>query len=464
MSAAPTHSSGEATEANGPSEETLRARRLVLGTMAVYCVALIALVSSGHFAFFPKEVLIPLLLIPAALSGQLRVFVSDWGPFVALIVLFDALRGLIFALTASLDRSVFMTYAIDLERALFGGEVVPIFLQNSIGGDVTALEKFLVTVHASHFVAFFVFGLVVWAWRRDSFPKFRSSMLLVCFGGLIVYYVVPTIPPWMASQQFGVLPEVDRSVMSTYNTYIPAIASGMDTNPIAAMPSLHCAIPTLMSIMAIELFGLFAAPVVLYTGLVYFMVVFAGEHYLVDVLAGILLASLSWAVVRMRERMGAQRQRAEADDRAFFRHRIALVAVIALVVVGVARTTDVIAQPWQPSDAFAHRELVGRSPVASLVLGRNAFERGEFAEAARQLDAAPREFLAEDGVHMLAVSHLEVGSPEAARRVLDTYVAQSPTDAGRLRWRRAILRRYGALEAAAVTTPSTGRPAEPPSA
>jgi len=59
-----------------------------------------------------------LACVPPALSGRLRAFWIDWAPFLGLILLYDALRGLVYAAVTSIGLPVYMSYAIAGERLL----------------------------------------------------------------------------------------------------------------------------------------------------------------------------------------------------------------------------------------------------------------------------------------------------------------------------------------------------------
>jgi hypothetical protein len=438
-----------------------RGRLALLGLALLYAAGVVALAASDRFAFFPKELLLPILLLPPALSGQLREFMRDWAVFLAGIVLFDALRGLIFALTARSAWPVYMMYAIDAERSVFGGEVLPVVLQSALFDGVGTLEKGLAVVHASHFAAFFVFGGVIWHWRRSEFSRYANALLLVCYAGLIGYLLVPTVPPWMAASSFGVIPPISRVIAETYNTAIPNLAAAFDTNPIAAMPSLHCAIPTLMSLFAVRLFGVRGLPVVAYTLLVYFTVTYSGEHYGVDVFAGIALAIACYAVMALPVRARAAAEVADdgatpdpaaipvlaAPDARFAPHLVAsgLLCVLTAVVISWSQA---IGTPWSPDPEFARTELLGRSPLAHFVLGRDAFLRGDFSEAAAQLEQlAPRGELSEDQ-RLLAMSYLELGRDGDAARVLEAPTRPGVDPAQQLYWRAKIAHHYGRIDEA----------------
>ena len=267
-------------------------------------VLFLVLFLSQRVFFVPKIMILCLSLAVAAVVGRLKIFLRDWFLFIAFVYLFDSLRGSIFILTCKLHLPVQTLYVIKAEKFLFGA-VPSVALQNWLlpsadPRDFTWLEKFITVAHGTHFVAFLIVGLIIWLYKPTQFRFFKVSFYLVIFFGLLGYFAVPTVPPWMASNVFGLLPRLVHFNVVIYNMVIPDITSGFDTNPIAAMPSLHAAFPILLGLVLWRIYRWKASPFFLYVLLMLFAIVYTGDHYIVDVLAGGLLAALCYgAAVRM---------------------------------------------------------------------------------------------------------------------------------------------------------------------
>jgi membrane-associated phospholipid phosphatase len=115
--------------------------------------------------------------------------------------------------------------------------------------------------------------------------------------GLIGYWAVPTAPPWFAAEQ-GALGTRKPSVRRLMREHGQAVWKGawdplydvLGGNPLAAMPSLHFA----TSVMAAHVLGDAGAVQGTlgwaYAGTLGFALVYLGEHYAVDLLAGLALA------------------------------------------------------------------------------------------------------------------------------------------------------------------------------
>ncbi len=166
------------------------------------------------------------------------------------------------------------------------------------------LDGAAVMVHASHFAFFLLFGLVLWHARREHFQIFGRALILVMLLGLLGYALIPTAPPWMAAEpNLRVIPPVTHITRGIYTRYAEELYGSVDTNPVAAMPSLHVAFPFLCALIGWRAYGRrIAAAVSVYALIVMFVVVYLGEHYAVDVIAGVLVAMLAAEVARRMPR------------------------------------------------------------------------------------------------------------------------------------------------------------------
>lgn len=432
------------------------ARLVLIGAIVAVSTAIAVLTAVGRYAFIWKTAIIPVLLIAAFASRRFARFVDDWGIFLALVIIFDFLRGLVFASITHWQLPVYMQYAIAAERWLCGGDVMPIVLQRWRAHLpwAGAADRFLTVVHGSHFAFFLLFGLAVWMLRPEQFRRYAVAVIALIYLGALLYLLVPTVPPWMAAADFGVLPHVEHITAHLYNTNLPVLQDAFDVNPIAAMPSLHAALPTLCVLIGAEIFG-GAALVLLvgYLGLVYLAIIYLGEHYLVDVLAGALLASLVFAFTR-RYPLSSWLRRPVSVRPAL------LTALLIVLAEGIGQLTITWLRPFEVTPEFAARELVGRTPLAHLFLGRFAFERGdlsnargEFEQAVAQIDNPSQQRLATcwlartayrlgdyDAVIAAVAPMHDDGGVDTQVLLARAYLAAAQRDAGETLLRHLVLR------------------------
>lgn len=370
-----------------------RPNRVLAAGLIVYLAILAAMVVFDSYTFVLKSAVIPFLLAAAVLSHRFQGFVNDWAPFLGAIVLFDSLRSLEFAVTTYFEMPMYAVYAIDWERWLCGGAIAPVSMQQwrATLADPYWLDRFFVLVHASHFLFFLLFGFVLWYLRRDVFRTYAVAMIAVLYIALLFHFLVPTIPPWLAARDFALLPPTERLIRSLYNANLPSLFAMFDVNPIAAMPSLHTAMPALCAFVALHYVGRRGLFVVAYAVAAGTGVIYLGEHYAIDVLAGVVLAALVHAGVR---RWGTPatglEEKAVAAPVAEPLAPQPIIAGVALVAVAFAfgPVTTSLLSPLPITVAFVERELVGRSPTANYLLGRLAFDRGDFVAARARFSLA----------------------------------------------------------------------------
>jgi membrane-associated phospholipid phosphatase len=191
-------------------------------------------------------------------------------------------------------------YAIDLERGVFGGEVPTLLLQRALytPGSGGVLDGAAVAVHLSYFVVPHGLALLLWMTRRAKFGRYALELLGAAYLGLAASFLLPTAPPWLAGQS-GHLPFVHRLVHDVLNGVDPSLyRQGYDivgTNAVAAMPSLHMAMTAIVVVGAWRLGRAFGLVATAYAIAMAFSLVYTGEHYGVDVLAGVVTAAASVA-------------------------------------------------------------------------------------------------------------------------------------------------------------------------
>ena len=302
------------------------------------------LLFSGRVFFVPKLLMLLFVILAVAAVGKIVPFLRDWSVFIGGLYLFDSLRGSIYIATCRFGLPVYTTYVIKLEQILF--QTVPsIWLQNLLlrtrpPSGFGWFEKLITIAHGSHFVAFLTVGFIIWLYKRPYFRFFKVSFYLTILLGLAGYFAVPTVPPWMASSIFGLLPRIIRFNAIIYNLAIPDISAGFDTNPVAAMPSLHAAFPFLCAMILWKIYRWRSWPFGLYALLMLFTIVYTGDHYVVDVLAGIILAvfchAAAWKLTRKDFAAATAGRAPAAREAAGLKLVIRPVAVgLAIMIVGI---------------------------------------------------------------------------------------------------------------------------------
>jgi membrane-associated phospholipid phosphatase len=132
--------------------------------------------------------------------------------------------------------------------------------------------------------------------RPDDFPAAAGRLAATFNLTLVGYWAVPTAPPWWVSEKLGRMNGEIRRVMSEVADWVkgkPNPTEGeheMGANPFAAMPSDHFASAVMTAILLAEQDRRIGALGWSYALLLAFVLVYLGEHYVVDLLAGLVLA------------------------------------------------------------------------------------------------------------------------------------------------------------------------------
>jgi PAP2 superfamily len=156
--------------------------------------------------------------------------------------------------------------------------------------DVTILiPPISVYYQVGHLVA--LLAALIWAWcrHRDLYRAARNALLALTLGGLAWYWLMPTAPPRFA------LPGV-VDVVAAHPVLLASQESVVGlVNEYAAMPSLHVAWAVWV---ALTVTGLSARRVRwvawVHPAATTLVVLATANHYLLDAVAGAVLALLAW--------------------------------------------------------------------------------------------------------------------------------------------------------------------------
>lgn len=234
--------------------------------------------------------------------------VLDWLPFLGILVLYDLTRGM----ADTLGMPVHISDLAALESALFGGTLPTVWLQEqlypssgwNIGGEGAWWHVVVTVVYVSHFFVTPVTAAILWLRNRRLWISFTAHIVGVALVGVATYILLPGAPPWYAAAR-GVIPEVDRlsglgwDVLGLHSAGELLDQGQAKVNLVAALPSLHTAYAVLVFLFFWPMLNRMARILLsLYPLFMGFILVYSGEHYVVDVVlgwvcAGIVVAGLA---------------------------------------------------------------------------------------------------------------------------------------------------------------------------
>lgn len=248
------------------------------------------------------------------LPHKLPRFIVEWAPFMGVLLVYDRLRG--YADGALVHARALPQ--IRLEAALFGKPIPTVWLQSHLWHgphDLRWWDYAVWFIYLTHFLATLIVAAVVWTWAHHHFARFATMVCVLALAGFATYVLYPADPPWLAARQ-GSIGEANRTVKVVWpHIPIARFDSLFDTgerysNNVAAMPSLHAAYSLLLVLFLWRLVPRWTRPLLaLYPPAMAFALVYGGEHFVVDCIAGWIYAVGTFLVV---ERAFARRASREA--------------------------------------------------------------------------------------------------------------------------------------------------------
>ncbi|HLX19145.1 MAG TPA: phosphatase PAP2 family protein [Gaiellaceae bacterium] len=244
--------------------------------------------------------LVPLLLgaVLAASVGsvaRLRRFVVgllvDWTPLLLALWAYDLARGL----GSHNWFPVHYRMQIDLDRVIGVGSVPTVWLQHHLWHGAAHIQWYdyaSLAVYVSFFFATPVVLVSLWWFRPAEFRRFAVTLVALALAACATFLLFPTQPPWLAAQNHHIPPVAQ--LIGTLNLHLPLLhldplwerGTGY-ANVVAAVPSLHAGQTLLISLF---FWRRLRTPwrhlLWLYPLAMSFALVYAGEHYVSDILFG----------------------------------------------------------------------------------------------------------------------------------------------------------------------------------
>lgn len=257
-----------------------------------------------------------LLIVHAAARGSTSLaFVLGWRGLVLLVALvlwrrrsrLAPLAGFaaaievyrtVWSLAPGWGLGVHVDYAVALDRLLAAGALPTTLLQRAYEGEPLLHDTFAALVYSSFFVLPYLVLLVLWQSSAARATRYAAAFALTLFASLAVIVLVPTAPPWMAAEEGRIEPVarimLELSGTDTHEEFRAAFAN----NEVAAFPSVHTGVATVIALGATQGGTRRRRVAWLYPAAMGIALVYLGEHWVIDVLAGCAVALGAWRVSR----------------------------------------------------------------------------------------------------------------------------------------------------------------------
>jgi membrane-associated phospholipid phosphatase len=229
------------------------------------------------------------------LSRWRRGVLVDWLPLYAVLVIYATLRGY----ASHTLWGPFARPQVDFDKLVGFGKVPTVRLQRRFfnPNHLHVWDYAAWAVYTSHFFVSYIVAAVLWKRRHDRFRRFIRLFVGLTFVGYVGYVLYPAMPPWMSSWHhltggpvYRVVPVVWDHLGIRSAAAIFTKGSAYD-NDVAAMPSLHAAYPMLLLLFFWSGARRWVrALLVAYVLAMAITLVYAGEHFVADEVAGWICA------------------------------------------------------------------------------------------------------------------------------------------------------------------------------
>jgi membrane-associated phospholipid phosphatase len=234
-------------------------------------------------AFIPMAV-IPIAAYVGKSSGE---FLKNSVFFISLLLSYEALQGI----TGALINSGSVVSLADIDGSIFRlvYDLQKVFASPS----VTLVSILFYGLHVFLVIAAII---LFWFTNRMIYKGYAYSMILTSYFALITFIVFPTSPPWFTGAA--------QTLLSDGNALLPAALQrlqqgllAIESDKFAAFPSLHAAYAVLFAIYALRLNRILGLVVLAIACGVFFSTIYLGQHYMIDLIGGIIYSLAAVALV-----------------------------------------------------------------------------------------------------------------------------------------------------------------------
>jgi len=319
---APAEDGDDVTIAKPHAHLGRRNDRLLLLAVAAYAVLLSFLMIARGISVTPDVVVVGFGLA-AILLGRGRLFLRDWIPFVALFFAYELMRGY----ADKFGLPIHVGELIQIDRLIGLGTLPTTWLQGLFHSGAASSPDNLATIsvifYFLHFPLPLAIGFLLWIHQRRVYYDFVAALILLSMAAFVTYLILPIAPPWWA-EKFGYtsgilhLRDVGFQGLANFfhfgNYFYSYSAYSISSNDVAAFPSLHAAYPFLAFLFARHAFGRTGWLMLAYSACIWFSIVYLGEHWVADIIGGVIYASVAYLVVMRGPRWARRFMEQIADE------------------------------------------------------------------------------------------------------------------------------------------------------
>jgi membrane-associated phospholipid phosphatase len=232
-------------------------------------------------------------------SRQNRKNYGMWAIYVVSLLVFSMLRPY----ADETNMTLHVGDLAEMEAWMFGGTIPSVWLQDQFFDprSLGPLDWFATQMHWSYFIIPHAMTILVFVLRPKDFERQVLTIVGIFIVGLAIYFIAPAAPPWYAARVgeipylFRIMNDVGAQLNAEF--YSTGYRAFGETNPVAAIPSLHMGVTFGVVLLAWRINAKLGAALFIYSLLMGFSLVYLGEHYVIDLLIGMGIAWVVYTLV-----------------------------------------------------------------------------------------------------------------------------------------------------------------------
>ena len=250
--------------------------------LGVYAVTVVVWYAYNGVLFQFSLGLWALGLIPVTfVLGRSTQFVRELTPFLVLLLSYEALQGV--------AGSLAVTPVIHATSSASG--LLQAVQSAFLSPDLTDIMTF---VYGLHFPMIMAASVLLWYSSRLLYKGYVYSLVACSYISLLFYMIAPSAPPWYNGVVTNLLANTSNQVGSSGIVgEIARIGTLIESDKLAAFPSLHAAYAVLFGYFTVKLNKLYALVSVPVVAGILFSTIYLGQHYVIDLVGGIIVAAAS---------------------------------------------------------------------------------------------------------------------------------------------------------------------------
>jgi hypothetical protein len=223
-------------------------------------------------------------------AGTWRRLIREIVLIATLAVIYEEIRDHMVQAGAAAASHALLIVSAEQSLGLFHERTV----QEAILGSDTVTDAFNAYYGGTHFLV----PILVLAWLMFRHPahyaRARTSLAAITGLAFIAFWLFPVAPPRLLPARFGI---IDTLVAGSGHVESALLSAAGDQY--ASMPSVHVAWAVWCALAVYPVAGHWAVRVlaIAYPLMTVLVVVATGNHYFLDVIAGALLACVTWVAV-----------------------------------------------------------------------------------------------------------------------------------------------------------------------